>query len=136
MCSAVSPTSEAEGTPRCAAILCVDDSQTMLIICQTMLEASGYKVHTADNGKAALQILETHPIDLVIVDNRMPGMSGTEVAQEIKQLRRNLPVLMFSDSGGEPTSSESVDLFVNKMSGPRALCEAVSSLLSRFSGRE
>lgn len=136
MCSAVSTTSEAERAPRCAAILCVDDSETMLIICQTMLEANGYKVHTAHNGKAALQILEMHSIDLVIVDNRMPEMSGTELAREIKQLRKNLPVLMFSDSSDKPTPSESVDLFVNKMSGPRTLCDAVGALLSLSRGRK
>ena len=136
MCSAVSSTSDTERTTRRAAILCVDDSQTMLIICQTMLEANGHKVHTAHNGKAALQILEMHPIDLVIVDDRMPGLSGAELAKEIKQLRKSLPVLMFSDSSDKPISSESVDMFVNKMSGPRALCDAVTTLLSLASGRK
>jgi len=104
----------------------------MLIICQTILEASGYKVHTAHNGKAALQALGVHAIDLVIVDDRMPGMSGAELAKEIKQFRKNLPILMFSDSSDKPISSESVDVFMNKMSGPRALCNAVGSLLSEF----
>jgi CheY-like chemotaxis protein len=133
MCSTVSATSDAEGTPQCpATVLCVDDSQSMLIICQTMLEASGYKVHTAENGKAALQELGKHAIDLVVVDDRMPGMSGAELAKEIKQLHNNLPVLMFSDSSDKPISSKSVDLFMNKMSGPRALCVAVTSLLSEF----
>jgi CheY-like chemotaxis protein len=136
MCSAVSPTSETERAARRAAILCVDDSQTMLTICQTMLEANGYKVHTASDGKAGLQILERHPIDLIVVDNRMPGMTGAELAKEIKRIYRDLPVLMFSDSGDEPTTSKSVDLLINKMSGPRALCDAVGTLLSRFSGRK
>jgi CheY-like chemotaxis protein len=136
MCSAVSPTSEAERAPRYATILCVDDSETMLIICQTMLEANGYKVHTATGGKEGLQALKNHPIDLVIVDNRMPGMTGTELAQEIKRVNRNLPVLMFSDSGEAPTTSGSIDLFINKISGPRAMCDAVGSLLSRFRDRE
>ena len=133
MCCAVSPTSEPERTPRFpATILCVDDSQSMLVICQTILEASGYKVHTARNGEAALEVLGMHAIDLVIVDDRMPGMSGAELAKEIKQFRKNLPVLMFSDSNDKPISSESVDVFMNKMSGPRALCNAVGSLLSGF----
>ena len=136
MCSAVSPTSDTERAARRAAILCVDDSQTMLIICRTILEANGYKVHTASDGKAGMQMLERYPIDLVVVDNRMPGMTGAELAKEIKGIYRDLPVLMFSDSGDEPTSSKSVDLFVNKMSGPRVLCDAVGTLLSLSSGRK
>jgi CheY-like chemotaxis protein len=102
----------------------------MLVICQTILEASGYKVHTARNGEAALEVLGMHAIDLVIVDDRMPGMSGAELAKEIKQFRKNLPVLMFSDSNDKPISS--VDVFMNKMKGPRALCNAVGSLLAEF----
>jgi len=131
MCSAVSATSEAERAPRHGTILCVDDSETMLIICQTMLEANGYKVHTATGGKEGLQALNDNPIDLVIVDNRMPEMTGAELANEIKRVYKNLPVLMFSDSSDAPTSSDSIDLFLNKKSGPRALCDAVGSLLSR-----
>jgi CheY-like chemotaxis protein len=129
MCSVASPTSETKRVQDNAAILCVDDSQNMLIICQTMLEASGYNVHTANNGEAALQILGQHPIDLVILDNRMPGMSGVELAKEIKRFAKDLPVVMFSDSGHEPSSTDSIDLFMNKMRGPRALCNAVGSLL-------
>jgi CheY-like chemotaxis protein len=108
----------------------------MLLICQTMLEANGYKVHTACDGKEGLQTLEKHPIDLVIIDNRMPGMTGVELAKEIKTVNKNLPVLMFSDSGDAPTSSDSIDLFLNKKSGPRALCDAVGSLLCRFREHE
>lgn len=132
MCSAVSATSETERAPSCPVILCVDDSQSMLIICQTILEASGYKVHTAHNAKAALQTLGTLSIDLVIVDNQMPEMNGVDLAKKIKQLHKNLPVVMFSDSNDKPKSLESIDVFMNKMSGPRALCDAVGSLLSEF----
>jgi CheY-like chemotaxis protein len=131
MCSALSaPPSDADRAPHKAAILCVDDSQKMLLICRTILEASGYQVFTASDGKTGLKTLEQHSIDAIVIDNRMPGMSGTELAQEIKQAYKNLPILMFSDSGAEPTSLGSIDLFLNKKSGPRALRDAVASLLA------
>ncbi len=131
MCSALSaPTSDAGRAPHKTSILCVDDSHKMLLICRTILEASGYQVFTASNGKAGLEMLEEHSIDAVVVDNRMPGMTGTELAQKIKQAYKNVPILMFSDSGAEPTSLDLIDLFLNKKSGPRALRDAVASLLA------
>lgn len=130
MCSALSaPTSDSGLTPHKTAILCVDDSQKMLLICRTILEASGYEVFTASNGRAGLEMLEEHAIDVVVIDNRMPGMTGTELAQKIKQAYRDVPILMFSDSGADQTPLESIDLFLNKKSGPRALRDAVVTLL-------
>ncbi len=114
---------------RRTAVLCVDDSQNMLLICRSILEASGYEVVTASDGKAGLEALEQHPIDVVVLDNSMPGMTGTELAHEIRQSHKGLPILMFSDSFSEP-SLDSVDLFLNKKHGPRALRDAVVSLLA------
>jgi CheY-like chemotaxis protein len=131
MCSALSaPTSDAGRAPDKAAILCVDDSHKMLLICRTILEAAGYQVFTASNGKAALEAMEQHAIDALVIDNRMPGMTGIELAQKIKYAYKNVPILMFSDSGAEPRSLDSIDLFLNKKSGPRALRDALASLLA------
>jgi CheY-like chemotaxis protein len=129
MCCALSPTSEIS-RPAGASVLCVDDSENMLIICRAMLEASGYEVFTASNGKAGLEVLKQHSIDVAVIDNQMPGMTGAELAREIKRERNDLPVLMFSDSGAEPAST-AIDLFLNKKSGPRALSDAVASLLAK-----
>jgi CheY-like chemotaxis protein len=134
MCSAVSPASDTHRVPRNPAILCVDDSQNMLIICKAILEAGGYAVFTASDGHAGLAALRLHPIDLVVIDNRMPGMTGAELAQEIKRAYKDLPVLMFSDSDGKPPSASTVDVFLNKKNGPRALCDAVGLLLARSRG--
>ena len=133
MCSAVSTASDAGRVPCSAAILCVDDSQNMLVICKAILEANGYTVFTASDGQAGLMARKLHAIDLVVIDNRMPGMSGVELAREIKQTHKNLPVLMFSDSDGKP-STNTVDVFLNKRNGPRALCDAVGLLLARSGG--
>jgi CheY-like chemotaxis protein len=101
----------------------------MLLICRTILEASGYEVVTASNGKAGLEALEQHPIDVVVLDDSMPGMTGTELAHQIRQSRKDLPILMFSDSFSAPPLG-SVDLYLNKKHGPRALRDAVVSLLA------
>jgi DNA-binding response OmpR family regulator len=110
-------------------VLCVDDSPEMLLICRTILEADGLDVSTARDGQAALQILEHNSIDAAVIDNRMPGMNGIQLAGEIKRFRKNLPILMFSDSGPIPSLTSGIDAFLNKRSGPRAMRDAVRSLL-------
>ena len=54
-------------------ILCVDDSQEILLICQTVLEADGYQVFTAASGRSRAGIAaDTMPIYAVVIDNVMP----------------------------------------------------------------
>ena len=110
-----------------ATVLCVDDSPEMLFICRRFLEARGYEVLTASSGEAALQTLKEHPVDAAITDNEMPGMSGLQLAQEIKHLQRNLPVLMFSSA--RPDFSPSIDCFLEKSGGPSALVNALQCLV-------
>ncbi len=133
MCSV--PISDRDRANHKAAILCVDDSQNILLICRTILEASGYEVFTASSGKEGLETLRQHAIDAAVIDNRMPGMTGTELAQEIKRAYKNLPILMFSDSATEPTPLESIDLFLDKKSGPSAMRDAIGSLLEKYGRR-
>lgn len=133
MCCAVSsPASATTPAPRKATILCVDDSHKMLLICRTILEASGFDVLTASDGAAALEMMAHHLVDAAVVDNRMPGMTGVELARHIKNAHQNLPILMFSDSGPEPVAPDAIDLFLNKKRGPRAMRDAVKVLLEKY----
>lgn len=65
-------------------ILVVDDDPNALDIVQTYLEAKGYSVTTAQDGDAALALLESVRPVLVLLDVMMPGMDGWEVARTIK----------------------------------------------------
>jgi CheY-like chemotaxis protein len=109
----------------------VDDSQEMLLICRTILEASGLDVLTAADGAAALEALHQHPIDVAVIDNRMPGMTGVELAGRMRSVFVDLPILMFSDSGPEPAPRNTIDLFLDKKGGPRAMRDAVRRLLEK-----
>ncbi len=75
--------------PVCASqtfrILVVDDLSDNLFLLQTVLEAEGYEVETADNGNSALEKIEDSPPDLILMDVMMPGMNGYEVTQQIRQ---------------------------------------------------
>lgn len=66
-------------------ILVVDDINDNLFLLQTLLEAEGYEVETADNGALALAKVNDNPPDLILMDVMMPGLNGYEVTQEIRQ---------------------------------------------------
>ncbi|HIK18170.1 MAG TPA: response regulator [Leptolyngbyaceae cyanobacterium M33_DOE_097] len=66
-------------------ILVVDDLGDNLFLLQTVLEAEGYEVDTADNGNLALAKVADSPPDLILMDVTMPDMNGYEVTQQIRQ---------------------------------------------------
>ena len=65
-------------------ILVVDDLEDNLFLLQTVLEAEGYEVDTALNGRLALAKISASPPDLVLLDVMMPGMNGLDVTQRIR----------------------------------------------------
>ncbi len=66
-----------------ATLLLVDDEPNILSALGRLFRPQGYQLHTASNGADALEILEKAPVDLVISDMRMPGMSGAELLEQV-----------------------------------------------------
>jgi two-component system, cell cycle response regulator DivK len=66
------------------AILVADDDPDILSIVSMSLEASGYTVHKATNGREAVDMARLHHPDLVLMDMMMPVVSGYEAVREIK----------------------------------------------------
>ena len=79
-------------------ILIVDDEEHLAVGIKFNLEAEGFKVSTAGEGLTALKIIEneSEPVDLVVLDLMLPGMSGYEVCEQIRDNGRHMPVLMLS----------------------------------------
>jgi DNA-binding response OmpR family regulator len=75
-------------------ILVVDDDEAIRTLLQEELEEEGYKVLIATNARDALKMVEAEPLDLVILDIRMPGMDGLEALPRILGLKEGLPVIM------------------------------------------
>ena len=130
MC-ATSPTSVTNMVPGNPSILCVDDSQEILLICRTVLEADGYQVFTASNAACALELMRERPIDAVVIDNVMPGMSGVVLAQEIKRVSSDVPVILFSSLERPDEIVPFIDSYLSKGQGPLALRKLVRVLLQR-----
>jgi len=86
--------------PVCASltfrILVVDDLSDNLFLLQTILEAEGYEVDTAENGSSAIAKVENSPPDLILMDVMMPDMNGYEVTWQIRQNRTVpfIPILL------------------------------------------
>jgi CheY-like chemotaxis protein len=66
-------------------LLAVDDVPDNLFLLQTILEAEGFTVDVATSGSVALNKIKASPPDLILLDVMMPGMTGYEVTQRIRQ---------------------------------------------------
>ena len=67
-------------------ILVVDDDFVSLEMCKHLLETESYRVHTAADGKEALQLYQHKAYDVILTDIEMPEMNGYELTAEIRRL--------------------------------------------------
>lgn len=82
-------------------LLWVDDEITMLKAHILFLEKKGYEVLTVTNGIDAVEICREQELDLVLLDENMPGLSGLETLGQIKEVQPDLPVVMVTKSEEE-----------------------------------
>lgn len=79
------------------AVLVVDDNPGVRATAVDMFQALGFNVYDAYNGADALNLLAAHrDIALLFADVRMPGMSGTELAEQARQIRPDVKVVLTS----------------------------------------
>ena len=71
---------------RQARILVIDDEETMRDSCRQVLSKDGYAVETAENGLSGLQKIKEMKPDLVLIDLKMPGMSGMELLEKVGEI--------------------------------------------------
>jgi CheY-like chemotaxis protein len=104
---------ERECLSKTRVILCVDDDVAALALRCLVLSSAGYEVLTAD-GAAALELFRCIRVDLVITDCWLPGLTGTQVAAEMKQLKPTIPIVLFSGLVEAPRGSDHTDLAITK----------------------
>lgn len=111
-------------------LLYVDDNSLRLEVMTARLRLLGYNVLSAHDGAEALATFANNDVDLAVVDYYMPGMNGDMVAIEMKNRKRDVPVIIFS---GVFTLSEMVialvDGFVSASDEPDALVNKISEVL-------
>jgi len=89
-------------------ILWADDEIDLLKPHIIFLEQKGYDVITSNNGDEAIDILKEEVVDIVFLDENMPGMSGIETLAEIKNIRPHLPVVMITKSEEESIMEDAI----------------------------
>jgi two-component system response regulator HydG len=88
-------------------ILVVDDESSARSGLEKLLRQEGYEVESADGGVAALALRDERTFDVVVTDLKMPGMDGVELMKRLKELDRDLPVIVvtaFSDVSSAVTA--------------------------------
>jgi len=82
-------------------VLLVDDQADLLQVLSNILTTAGYAVDTAMNGKDGLELAQATRYTVVITDLGMPDMSGFEVAQRVKLLQPDTPVILMTGWAAE-----------------------------------
>jgi PAS domain S-box-containing protein len=135
---AAGPPAEAGRRLRTTArtVLVVDDEPEVLELASEILKRVGYSVLEAADGAAALELVQRHQgdIHLLVTDMVMPGLSGRDLAERVRALRKTLPVLYISGYVQEASARAALaserSAFVAKPFTPELLTDRVRELLA------
>jgi DNA-binding NtrC family response regulator len=87
-------------------ILIVDDAGPVVVLCVNVLQALGYAVKGANRGETAVELLRKERFDLMVLDYKMPGMTGFDVYQQAKALYPDMAVVLVTGHGSPEVVSE------------------------------
>src|SRR5205085_12085303 len=87
-------------------ILVVDDAGPVVVLCVNVLQALGYAVKGANRGETAVELLRKAPFDLMVLDYKMPGMTGFDVYQQAKALYPDIAVVLVTGHGSPEVVTE------------------------------
>ena len=117
-------------------ILVVDDSITTRTLEKGILEASGYKVEVAVDGREGWDVLQQHDFDLIVTDIEMPNMDGFDLTELIKQNSKyqNLPVIIVTSLARDADKQRGIDVgadayIVKSQFETKALLDVVKQLV-------
>ncbi len=117
-------------------ILVVDDDNLVLMNTAAMLEDLGHEVIQANSGEQALrELARAEAVDLVVTDQLMPGLSGTELAARIRAERPELPIVLATGYADLPPDATAGIVCLNKPFMQAELARVVSSLFPRRAER-
>lgn len=91
-------------------VLVVDDEPDFLKLIERRLTRRNLHVDTVTNGRAALAFLQDNPVDVVILDVRMPGLSGIDTLKDIRKRFRDCEVIMLTGHGSVQSGIEGISL--------------------------
>jgi DNA-binding NtrC family response regulator len=115
----------------------VDDEPNIRLTARAVLEADGYQVVEAGDGEEAVERLRREPVDLILLDLRMPLLGGLETLRHLREVGDDTPVVVVTAHGGVSDAVAAMKLgavdFVEKPMTPEALRGVVSEAVGRRS---
>ena len=135
--SAAASRPRAEGdVPTGPTILVVDDEAGVRVMIARMLSLAGYQVVSAQSGEEAMEIAKDYaaPLELLLTDVRMPGMSGPELVEELVKIRPGIRVMYMSAYSRDvlPAGVRDTDIpFLTKPFTMRTLALSIQETLRR-----
>lgn len=115
-------------------ILAVDDEKHIVRLVQINLQKEGYDVVTATNGREAIEAVDEHKPDLIVMDVMMPEMDGFAALQKLKENRAtaNIPVIMLTAKAQDADVfkgwQSGADLYLTKPFNPQELITFVKRI--------
>jgi CheY-like chemotaxis protein len=91
-----------------ARIIWVDDEIESLQSQKIFLEAKGYNIKTFTNGFEAIEFLKYNPVDVVLLDESMPGISGLETLAKIKAIHQHIPIVLITKNETETLMDDAI----------------------------
>lgn len=103
---------------RPSRILVVDDEKNLRMTLADILQEEGYRVETADSGRAAIDLCRRETFDIILMDVRMPGLDGVEAWRQIRRQQQEARVILMSAYGLADLKQQALDegaiAFLNK----------------------
>ncbi|MCG0278474.1 MAG: response regulator transcription factor [Thermanaeromonas sp.] len=120
-------------------ILVVEDEEKIKEMVASYLAGEGFQVKTATTGPEALQILEGHNFDLVVLDWMLPGLSGLEVCKQVRQ-KSDIPIIMLTAKSEEVDKLLGLELgaddYITKPFSLRELVARIKVVLRRSKAKD
>jgi DNA-binding response OmpR family regulator len=121
-------------------ILVVDDDQVERQTLTDILRLEGYHVASAANGEAALDFVRQNPVDLILLDLRMPGMSGLEVIKVLNHASPDVEIIMLTAHGSMDSAIEAlrnrVQDYLLKPASPTLILDSVARGMVRRNAKQ
>ena len=98
-------------------VLIVDDEPLLVALAEEQLAELGYEPVGFDSSRVALQAFRANPerFDVIVTDEAMPDLIGTQLAREIRQSRPAIPIILMSGHGGSPLATRAAALGINEV---------------------
>jgi DNA-binding response OmpR family regulator len=120
-------------------ILVVEDDQKTADLIRLYLERNGYEAMVVHNGRVGLEMAQSQPPDLIILDLMLPGLGGLDICHSLRRgpTTKHIPIIMLTAKSTEDDKLEGLylgaDDYVTKPFSPRELMARVKAVLRRLS---